>query len=151
MPSSFISPFLITASSSLEFSDRFIQVDQRSHSLGLRQLKLFLTLSFFCCGFRLSENIKSMSEFGGGLGPYRPPYLQNLFSSLENQSPDFHNTLSLTTTPALAGSRTSNSTTIMGSVPGQDVPSTEASRANIGRARQPTPGASGRARRSNLV
>ena len=74
MPFSFISSFLITASSFLELSDRFIQVDQRSHLLGLRQLKLFVTLSFFCCGFRLSENIKSMSEFGGGLGPYRPPY-----------------------------------------------------------------------------
>ena len=68
-----ISSFLITSYFSLEPSDRFI--DQRSHSLSLRQLKLFLILAFFfcCCGFRLSENLKSMSEVGGGLGPYRPP------------------------------------------------------------------------------
>ena len=29
---------------------------------------------WFGCGFRLSENLKSMSEFGGCLGPYGPPY-----------------------------------------------------------------------------
>ena len=41
-------------------------------------LKFFVTLSFFFlrCRFRLFENIKSISKFGGGLGPYRPPYAE---------------------------------------------------------------------------
>jgi len=35
------------------------------------------SLCLFCCRFRLSENQKSISEFSGGLGPYRPPYDAN--------------------------------------------------------------------------
>jgi len=47
-------------------------INSRVHAIFLR-LKDTIPI-FVDCRFRLSEGLKSMSEFSGGLGSYRPPY-----------------------------------------------------------------------------